>query len=136
MGVLCSTLDKYGEEPSEGKASPHISHIPSHGRLHKNKMPQFKRQVTRSSTNWRQALANRDFADEAAYTKALEELQIAERSRAFDAQVAHDATKIENEAADIVKKIRAYDWERTYGASVDNNGQSTGKRTEGEHFLG
>jgi adenosine deaminase CECR1 len=130
MGALCSVEDKNGEERSEGKASPHISHIPAHGRLHK--MPQFKRQVNRSSTNWRKGIANREFTDEASYTKALEELQFAERSRAFDAQVAHDATRIENQAADIVKKIRAYDWERTYGASVDNNGQSTGKRTEGE----
>ena len=129
MGALCSTaVDKDGEEPSEEK-----HHISSQKI---QKMPPFRQRVTRSTTNWRAAIANREFTDEASYTKALEQLQNAERNRAFDGQVAQQATKIENEAAAIVKKIRAYDWERTYGPPVDKDGQQTGKRTEGEHFLG
>ena len=133
MGALCSTVDKDGEEPSEGKAS---SHLPSQMPRRLHKMPQFGRPSTRSQQNWRAAIDNRDFGDETEYTKALEQLQLAERSRAFDAEAIARASKIEKEAAALVQKIRAFDWDNTYGKSHDAQGHPTGKRTEGEHFLG
>ncbi|TVY83644.1 Adenosine deaminase 2-A [Lachnellula suecica] len=133
MGSLCSTLDKDGDEPSEGKDSSHIL-SPTPRRLHK--MPQFKRVSTRSHESWRAAIPNREFDDEEAYTKALEELKLAESSRAFDAEVIGRASKVEKEAAALVQKIKAFDWDNTYGKSHDAQGLPTGKRTEGEHFLG
>lgn len=133
MGALCSSTDKDGEEPSEGKSPSHLS-SPVPKRLHK--MPHFGRPGTRSQQNWRAAINNRDFEDETEYTKALEQLQLAERSRAFDAETRARASKIETEAAALVLKIRAYDWDNTYGKSHDAQGNPTGKRTEGEHFLG
>ncbi|TVY89051.1 Adenosine deaminase 2-A [Lachnellula willkommii] len=132
MGALCST-DKDGREPSEGKAS---SQLPSQTPRRLHKMSHFSRPSTKSQQNWRAAIHNREFGDETEYTKALEQLQLAERSRAFDAEVIAHASKIEKEAAALVQKIRAFDWDNTYGISHDAQGGPTGKRTEGEHFLG
>ncbi|KAH8811980.1 adenosine deaminase family protein-like protein [Xylogone sp. PMI_703] len=77
-----------------------------------------------------------DFQDRDEYEKARSRLQQVERSLAFNAHVkkARNAA-IEAEAAELVKKIRAYDWDHTY-RPVDAHGRPTGTRTEGEHFLG
>ncbi|RFU31641.1 hypothetical protein B7463_g4687, partial [Scytalidium lignicola] len=77
-----------------------------------------------------------EFQDVAAYDKARNQLKEAEKALAFDAHVkkARNAD-VEEKAAKLVKKIRAYDWDHTY-KPVDSHGHSTGTRTEGQHFLG
>jgi adenosine deaminase CECR1 len=133
MGALCSTVDKDGDDPPEGKAQVQLqSQLPR--RLYK--MPQIGRSGNRSHQNWRAAISDREFEDPVAYSKALEELQSAERAIAFDAEVTATSSSIEKQAAALVKKIRAYDWDTTYGPSSDGEGRPTGKRTQGEHFLG
>ncbi|KAG4427099.1 hypothetical protein IFR05_017418, partial [Cadophora sp. M221] len=66
------------------------------------------------------------------YKQTLEALQLEEKSRAFDAQLTAASSDIEKTAAEIVQKIRAYDWDNTYGKPLN----VTGKRVQGEHFLG
>jgi adenosine deaminase CECR1 len=131
MGVLCSTVDKDGDDPPvEGKAQAQF-HPPTSRRL--RKMPQSGRPGTRSQQNWRAAISNRDFESPAAYNKALEELQDAEKAIAFDAEVTASSSNIEKQAAALVRKIKAWDWDHTYGPLLDPH---TGSRKEGEHFLG
>ncbi|KAH8809299.1 hypothetical protein F5884DRAFT_822343 [Xylogone sp. PMI_703] len=78
-----------------------------------------------------------EFEDVATYEKARNDLQRAEKALAFDAHVkkARDVD-MEEKAARLVKKIRAYDRGDIYGQPVDLHGNPTGKRTEGMHFLG
>lgn len=133
MGILCSSVDKDGDEPSEGKA---LSPLPPQASRRLHKMPQFARPGTRSQQNWRTAVTNREFVDEDAYAEALGKLQLAERSRAFDADVIARASRVEKQADALVRKIRVFDRDNTYGGSHDAHGHSTGKRMEGEHFLG
>jgi adenosine deaminase CECR1 len=132
MGVLCSTaVDKDGDDPPmESKAQAQF-HPQSSRRL--RKMPQSSRPATRSQQNWRALISNRDFETPAAYSKALGELQAAEKAIAFDAEITAASSNIEKQAAALVRKIKAYDWEHTYGPLREAH---TGKRTEGEHFLG
>jgi adenosine deaminase CECR1 len=131
MGVLCSTVDKEGDDPPvEGKAQAQFQSQTSR-RL--RKMPQFGRPGTRSQQNWRAAISNRDFESPAAYTKALEDLQAAEKAIAFDAEVTATSSNIEKQAAVLVRKIKAYDLDHTYRPFREAH---TGRRTEGEHFLG
>ncbi|PBP27935.1 adenosine/AMP deaminase [Diplocarpon rosae] len=66
------------------------------------------------------------------YNSQLEQLQLEEKNRAFDAEIVAASSHIEKTAADIVRKIRAFDWENTYGKPLNLDG----KRTQGEHFLG
>ncbi|EKD20370.1 adenosine/AMP deaminase [Drepanopeziza brunnea f. sp. 'multigermtubi' MB_m1] len=67
-----------------------------------------------------------------AYNNALQQLQLAEKARAFDAKITAASSDIEKTAADLVRKIKSYDWENTYGKPLNVDG----KRTQGEHFLG
>ncbi|KAK2627305.1 hypothetical protein QTJ16_003271 [Diplocarpon rosae] len=67
-----------------------------------------------------------------AYNRKLQHLQLEEKNRAFDAEMVAASSHIEKTAADIVRKIRAFDWENTYGKPFNVDG----KRTQGEHFLG
>ena len=132
MGVLCSTaVDKDGDDPPmEGKAQAHF--LPQSSRRLR-KMPQSGRPTTRSQQHWRVAISNRDFESPAAYSKALEELQAAEKAVAFDAELTATSSNIEKQAAMLVRKIKVYDWNHTYGPLHDAH---TGSRKEGEHFLG
>jgi adenosine deaminase CECR1 len=132
MGVLCSrAVDKDGDDPPmESKAHPQFRPQSSR-RL--RKMPQSGRPGTRSQQQWRAAISNRDFEDRAAYDKALAELQGAEKAIAFDAEITAASSTIEKQAAAIVRKVKAYDFEHTYGPLRDAH---TGRRKEGEHFLG
>lgn len=137
MGA-CSTksVDKdEGEEISEGKAlSPFVHIQPAHRRLRKN--PFGMKPSTKSQPNWRSAISNLEFDDETGYNKALEELQLAEKAEAFDAGMTASSVDVEKLAAELVRKIRLYDWDHTYGPAHDAHGHPTGKRTQGEHFLG
>ena len=132
MGVLCSkAVDKDGDDPPmESKA--HAPFRPQSSRRLR-KMPQSGRPGTRSQQQWRTAIGTRDFENRAAYDKALEDLQAAEKAIAFDAEVTAASSTIEKQAAAILRKIKAYDWEHTYGPLREPH---TGRRTEGEHFLG
>lgn len=130
MGVLCSTVDKDGDDPPvEGKAQQ--LHSQPSRRL--RKMPQLGRPGTRSQQNWRGAIINRAFESPDAYNKALAELQAAEKALAFDAEVTANSSNIERQAALILRKIKAYDWKITYGPLRDSK---SGHRRQGEHFLG
>jgi adenosine deaminase CECR1 len=133
MGVLCSTIDKDGDDPPESKAQDQAQ---PHAPRRLQKMPQIGRPWTRSQQSWEAAVGHREFETLAAYTEALKDLQLAESSIAFDAEVTATASKIEARAAALLKKIRASDWENIYGPPFDAQGHATGKRTEGEHFLG
>ena len=132
MGVLCSkAVDKDGDDPPmESKAQSQFRPQSSR-RL--RKMPQLGRPATRSQRNWRAAISNRDFESPEAYRQALEDLQAAEKAIAFDAEVTATSSNIEKQAAALVRKIKAYDWDHTYGPLRDAH---TGQRKEGEHFLG
>lgn len=61
---------------------------------------------------------------------------LAERSQAFDARFINKSSKIEFQAARLVKKIISYDDENTYGKNSTKFVRGNGKRTRGEHFLG
>jgi adenosine deaminase CECR1 len=93
------------------------------------------RTATRSQPNWRAVISDLDFENQTEYNKTLEVLQLAEKALAFDAQLTAVSVDIEKQAADLVRKIRLYDWDNTYGPAHDAHGP-TGKRVQGEHFLG
>jgi adenosine deaminase CECR1 len=132
MGVLCSTaVDKDGDDPPMESKAPAQIRPQSSRRL--RKMPQSGRPATRSQQHWRALISNRDFETPEAYGKALENLQAAEKAIAFDAEVTASSSSIEKQAAVLVRKLKAYDWEHTYGPLRD---AQSGRRTEGEHFLG
>ncbi|EHK99577.1 hypothetical protein M7I_4544 [Glarea lozoyensis 74030] len=59
MGVLCSTVDKNGDEPSEGKAQGQHFTLTPH-RLHK--MPKFvaATKETRSAVKWEERILKGD----------------------------------------------------------------------------
>ncbi|PQE10715.1 hypothetical protein CJF32_00009812 [Rutstroemia sp. NJR-2017a WRK4] len=95
----------------------------------------FNNSITRPAEPWRLAIAEKEYSPD-EYTKALEHIQLAERERAFDATVETSATEVERRAAEILSRIRNHDREQVYGKALDTNGQPTGKRTQGEHFLG
>ncbi|KAA8572733.1 hypothetical protein EYC84_003319 [Monilinia fructicola] len=99
-------------------------------------MPQSGRPGTRAKEMWRLAIEKREFDTPEDYNKALKSLQLAERRTAFDAEAEELASEVEKRAAKIVHRIRDYDWDKTYGKPVDSKGLATGKRTQGEHFLG
>ncbi|KAH8668073.1 hypothetical protein BGZ60DRAFT_528410 [Tricladium varicosporioides] len=130
MGILCSSIDKEGDEQFESKPPAHFS----------SKVPrrlQKMHQTEASGTiSWQTSSEPRNFENENAYEAARTRLIAAERSRAFDAKILSRASEIENEAAALVRKIKAYDYDNTYGPSCDHEGNPTGKRTQGEHFLG
>jgi adenosine deaminase CECR1 len=137
MGILfcCTGADKEGDDPPESK-TPILSHSEAPRRLYKLKMPQINKPGTRTQLSWRTAISEtQDFVDLAAYEKARGSLHDAERARAFDAEVEATASSIERQASEIVRKIRLYDWDNTYGQPFDANGL-TGKRAAGQHFLG
>jgi adenosine deaminase CECR1 len=132
MGVLCSTVDKEGDDPPESKAQVEL-HSTTPRKL--VKMPQIGRPGTRSQS-YRVAISGRDFETQTAYDKARESLQAAERAVGFDADVVAKASSIENQAVKILQKIRLHDWDHVYGRPFDATGTSTGMRTVGQHFLG
>ncbi len=134
MGVLYSSIDKEGYDPPEGKAQAAQSARQSQRRLHK--MPQVGRLGTRSRRNLRTASRDGEFDSGSAYNKALEALQLKERERAFDAAITIRSSNVEKDAAALLRKIKLWDLDHTYGQSRDSHGYPTGKRTQGEHFLG
>lgn len=138
MGQLCSSVDKVGEEPQESKAQIDAQvHSETHRRLHK--MPQTRR-ATRAK-GWRTPIDNAQFLTEAEYLEARAKLMKAEKATAFDAQVIANASDIENQATLIVRGIRNYDWDTTYGLPPrhkrrDENDNMIIERVAGQHFLG
>ncbi|CAD6439791.1 b412b1f9-ccf0-446c-a8d7-81504a189034 [Sclerotinia trifoliorum] len=132
MGVLCSLL-KDGEEAPVSKIKEAERAKPRSGIL---KMPQSGKPGTRAKESWRLAIEKREFDTPEDYDKALQSLQLAERRTAFDAEAEAKSSETEKRAARIVQRIRDYDWDETYGRPVDAKGLATGKRTQGEHFLG
>jgi adenosine deaminase CECR1 len=139
MGVLCSTVDKEGREPLEGKAQDQAqlhSHIPR--RLHK--MPQSGPPV-RSSKTLRPSINDLQFSTEAEYHAARAALIQAEKATAFDAEVIATASDIEKKANDIVRGIRNYDWDKTYSLPPSSKrvcsktGNILVENTAGQHFL-
>src|SRR4051812_14927794 len=122
MGALCSTtVDKDGDDSPEGKVRS--QHFPQATRRLR-KIPHFGRPETSSQDPDHMTDPDMD-----AYTKALEALQSEERSRAFDAQLTAASSDVEKTAAEIVRKVRGYDWENTYAKPLN----VTGKRVQGEH---
>ena len=139
MGALCSTDDKEGNEPSEGKAQALIQvsrQSNYHRRLHK--MPQAG---LPERSKPRQASANSPtYSTEAEYNVARAALIQAEKATAFDAQVIATASEIEKKASKIVRGIRNYDWDNTYkmppsSKRVDEDGNIRVENAAGEHFL-
>ena len=131
MGSFCSIV-KDGDDPS--LENEEILEEKPRRRL--LKMPQALRPVTRSKQSWQAAISKREFNGLAEYDKALRELQDAEKAIAFDAQVFATASDVERRAVAIVGKLRLYDLKNTYGEPLDSKGQHTGRRTQGEHYLG
>lgn len=122
MGILCSTVDKDGEGPPKEKIrSQQFFQAPG---------PRRKLYWGRSVARSRQDHMTSPDMD--AYNNALLQLQLDEKARAFDAEPTAAASDLEKTAAEIVRKIKAYDWENTYGKPLNGDG----KRTQGEHFLG
>jgi adenosine deaminase CECR1 len=138
MGILCSSIDKDADDPVEGKAQAHIHTIssPSMGRL--QKMPQMGRRLlpSRSRKDLRTRANDDELDSEEGYFKALEALQLKEKERAFDHELAIRSSNVEKEAAALLKKVKLYDWDHTYGPTHDEHGKPTGRRTQGRHFLG
>lgn len=132
MGISCS-LFKDGEEAPDSGIKEVQEEKPRSSIL---KMPQAGRPGTRAKEVWRAAIEKREFDTPEDYSKALKSLQLAERRTAFDAEAEDLASEVEKRAAKIVHRIRNYDWDKTYGKLVDAKGHATGKRTQGEHFLG
>ncbi|KAF7957701.1 hypothetical protein EAE96_003272 [Botrytis aclada] len=132
MGVLCSTL-KDGEEAPDSEIKEIQREKPRSSIL---KMPQSGRPGTRAKEIWRLAIEKREFDTPEDYDKALQSLQLAERRTAFDAKAEELASEVEKKAAKMVQRITDFDWENTYGKSVDAKGLATENRTQGEHFLG
>lgn len=137
MGVLCSTVDKEGDEPPEDKAQAQVqlqSHIPR--RLHK--MPQIGMPVRSKKIG---SVSSPQFSTEAEYNAARAALIQAEKATAFDAQVIATASDIEKKANDIVRGIRNYDWDKTYGMPPSSKricsetGNILVEQSAGEHFL-
>lgn len=117
MGVLCSTVDKNGDDPSESKSQNHILSDGPH-RLHK--LPRFSR--PQNSAN--------DMTPE-EYNRLRENLVREEKDQEFDAECARNPLDIERRAAQIVRDVRAYDREKTFGkSSPDSMGGP-----QAEHFL-
>ena len=130
MGSLCSTIDKDGDGPPTESKPQTLSRASNTKRLHKM---QNVRQSNRPSQGWRAALDGA-LENPEAYEDARKDLQLEEMARAFDADLTKSSTSIEQQAVEIVKKIRLFDWEQTYGA--DANAPPRGKRPAGQHFLG
>jgi adenosine deaminase CECR1 len=87
------------------------------------------------SQSWREVVPDEEFETADAYDKARQELQAAEKSRAFDAAAIEASSDIERQANDLVQKIKLYDECNIYGLHFDAQGLST-KRRAGQHFLG
>ena len=140
MGALCSTVDKEGDEPPEGKSQDQV-HIQSNTHRRLQKMSQkgltLRHQTRRASIN------NPKISTEAEYFQARAALIQAEKDTAFDAEVIANASEIEKRATKIVHSIRNYDWDTTYNlppshrraGGLDSNNNLVVKRTAGEHFL-
>lgn len=147
MGNLCCTAANHKEghhHPAEELALENKTQTVPYSsatgrlRLQKIKMSSLGKSRARSGDapfSWRTALDNRDLGSQEAYDKARASLQAAEHAKAFDAEVWSSSSTIEQEAVELVKKIRLYDWDNTYGQPFDANGL-TGKRAAGQHFLG
>ena len=132
MGVLCSTVDKEGEDSQDGKAQDELHSTTPRKII---KMPQIGKPGILSQS-YSIAVIGQDFETQAAYDKARASLQAAERAIGFDAHVVAKASSIENQAVNILKKIRLHDWDHVYGCAINANGSAAGMRTVGQHFLG
>jgi adenosine deaminase CECR1 len=136
MGVLCSTVDKTEDEPTEDKAQNQSLSQTSH-RL--PKMPKIvaSTKETRSAVKWEERiLKGVEYLDLNDYDNARAQLQLAEKRSNFDAEIAFHPLDYEEEAAELVRKIRIYDWHTTYGVLHDEKGHPKKPRPGGEHFLG
>lgn len=88
-----------------------------------------------SVQDWRAVIQDGKFESVAAYDKARGALQAAEKSRAFDAEAYATSSDIENEANELVRKIKLYDQNNTYASHFHAKEHATG-RSVGQHFLG
>jgi adenosine deaminase CECR1 len=89
-----------------------------------------------SQEDRRSVVCGEEYESVDAYDKARRELQEAEKNLAFDAEVITTASDIENQAAEMVQKIKLYDQSNTYGPHFDAQGHTVSKRRVGHHFLG
>ncbi|CZR55736.1 uncharacterized protein PAC_05624 [Phialocephala subalpina] len=133
MGCFCWTdIDKTDDPVEEVKVQDH-PYNPPNRRL--QKMYHYGRPEPKVESDWK-TISSGDLTSVEEYTKAVEQLQAAEKERAFDAKITAASSDIEKRAATLVRKIQAYDWDHTYGKPHDAEGNPTEKRTQGEHFLG
>lgn len=134
MGALCSA-EKSGVYIPESKPHQVNSHPQQSRRL--LKMSLNRPAPTPTDLVLENILGDLEFEDEAEYYKARNGLRDAEKALAFDAHVQKAGNaEMEKRAAELVKKIREYDRDHVYGPPVDEHGNETHKRTQGEHFLG
>jgi adenosine deaminase CECR1 len=131
MGSCCST-DKDADSDHKAQAQAFL-HSPR--RLHKMYQYAARDEPKPVASDWREVI-NADLTSLDDYNNAREQLQAAERERAFDFQIAAASSEMERRAARLLRKIQEYDRGHTYGKPTDVNGNPTHKRTQGEHFLG
>ncbi|RDW94438.1 metallo-dependent hydrolase-2 [Coleophoma crateriformis] len=135
MGALCSTSalkEGFVSSPDcdESKSPNHYA-----PRLLR-KMPAAQKSASTDRTHWQALIERNEFRDAAAYERARAGLVGQEKAIAFDARVQADASDLEKHAMSLVKNVRDHDWD-TYYSALDVAGESsTGKRSEGAHFLG
>ena len=131
MGILCSVGDR--EVAPQSQAQTYRPEALEAVNAEGIQKPQMPWRPAHSASHWREAL-DRGLDSQDAYERARKDLQLEERKRAFDAKVDSDSSNIERQATSIVKKLKTYDWERTFGS--DSAESCTGKKIEEYHFLG
>jgi adenosine deaminase CECR1 len=85
---------------------------------------------------WRAIIGDEEFESTAAYDKAREALQAAERNITFDAEAISASSDVEKQASEVLRQIKLYDQDNTYGPQFDEQGSDIGMRHAGQHFLG
>jgi len=109
MGGLCSTIDKDGDEPpTESKPQT----LPRASKTKRPRQMEAARHSNRRSPGWRAAL-DKGLDTPESYEAARKDMQLEEMARAFDADVLRSSSSIEQQAAEIVKRIRWFDREQT-----------------------
>lgn len=124
------------QEPEETEGKAPLTQPPR--RLRKMQAAWNPEKATRRSRSMSRDLAGQNrFGNEADYALARQNFVEAEKSMAFDAKVKATATQLEKHASRVLERVRDADWDKFYGTKFRlDDGQPTGKRAEGEHFLG
>ncbi|CAG8976138.1 hypothetical protein HYALB_00002419 [Hymenoscyphus albidus] len=119
MGILCSSVDKNGDDdPSENKSQNQIiSEHPHRLQI----LPRFSRSQKPTSNMTPEQ-----------YSHLREKLVKEERDQDFDAECSRNPLEIERRAAQIVRDIRKYDRE----TSFENSSPDSKGGPQAEHFLG